>query len=141
VLVVPQRLKFGVYLPEELANELSECMKVLGVTSKSRIIQEALRLFINENRWRLGGSAVGTIGVIYDHTVPDVDESLTDIQHDYLDIVVSTIHVHLDKRRCMLNIIVKGNVERIKELLSKLINVRGVLFARPLLLKVESESK
>ncbi len=141
MLVVPQRLKFGVYLPEELANELNECMKVLGVSSKSRLIQEALRLFINENRWRLGGKAVGTIGVIYDHTVPDVDEVLTDIQHDYLDIVISTIHVHLDKRRCMLNILVKGNVDRIKELLSKLINVRGVLFARPLLLNVESEAK
>ena len=129
--------KFGIYLPPDLARDLEVCMRVLGIESKSKFIQEALRSFINENRWRLGGRVIGIIGVIYDHEVGSVDEELTDIQHEYLDIIASTIHVHIDKRRCMLGIMVKGDVSKVKELLSKIMNIRGVLHAKPLLLSVE----
>lgn len=116
-------------------------MKVLGIESKSRFVQEALRSFINENRWRLGGRVIGIIGVIYDHEVGDVDKELTDIQHDYLDIIASTVHVHVDKRRCMLGIMVNGDVSKVKELLSRIVNTRGVLHAKPLLLSVEESHK
>ncbi|RLG88048.1 MAG: CopG family transcriptional regulator [Thermoprotei archaeon] len=130
-------MKFGVYIPEDLALELEKCMKVLGIKRKSRLIQEALKLFINEHKWRLGGEALGVIGVIYDHTVSNIDSKLTDIQHDFLDIILGTLHIHLDKRRCMLAIVVRGNTDRLKELLGNLINLRGVIFTRQLLLSVE----
>lgn len=130
-------VKFGVYLPEDLARELEDCMNIIGIRNKSKIIQEALRLFIVEHRWKTVGIASGVIGVIYDHEVKGVDEILTDIQHDYLDIIVTSIHVHLDKRRCMLAIIVKGDTKRIRELLNNIMGVKGVLVTRPMLLEVK----
>lgn len=130
-------VKFGVYLPEDLARELEECMDIIGIKSKSKIIQEALRLFIIEHRWKAAGKASGIIGIIYDHEVKGVDELLTDIQHDYLDVIITTMHVHLDKRKCMLAIIVKGDTNKIKELLSNIMKIKGVLVARPMLLEIK----
>ena len=127
--------KFGIYVPDELLRDLELCMKTTGIKSKSRLIQEALRLFITEHRWRLAGRAVGIIGVVYNHEVSRVDEELTDLQHEFLDIVVSTVHVHLDKEKCMLAIIVNGDTDRIKKLLNEIMSLRGVLIARPLLLE------
>lgn len=129
------KTKFGVYIPDRLVKDLELCMKTAGIKSKSKLIQEALRLFIAEHRWRLVGRVVGIIGVIYNHSIGHVDERLTDLQHEFLDIVVSTIHVHLDKERCMLAIIVRGDTERIKNLLNNVMRLRGVLIARPLLLE------
>jgi len=129
-------VKFGVYLPEDLARELEECMELTGIRSKSRIIQEALRLFIIEHKWKSVGRVSGIIGIVYDHTISGVDELLTDIQHDYLDIIVSTIHVHLDKHRCMLAIIVRGDTGRIKKFINEIMGVRGVLITRSMLLGV-----
>lgn len=128
-------VKFGIYLPEDLARELDECMKITGIRKRSKIIQEALRLFIVEHRWKTVGKASGVIGVVYNHEVRGVDEALTDIQHEYLDIIVSTVHVHLDKEKCMLAIIVRGDTGRIKELLSNIMNIKGVLITRPMLLE------
>ncbi|ABN69120.1 putative transcriptional regulator, CopG family [Staphylothermus marinus F1] len=128
-------VKFGIYLPEDLARELGECMKITGIRKRSKIIQEALRLFIVEHRWKTVGKASGVIGVVYNHEVRGVDEALTDIQHEYLDIIVSTVHVHLDKEKCMLAIIVRGDTGRIKELLSNIMNIKGVLITRPMLLE------
>jgi len=60
--------KFGVYLTDELYEKLQEYMDKLGVRSKSKLLQEALRLFIVEHQWKLGGNVVGLIGIVYDHS-------------------------------------------------------------------------
>ena len=129
--------KFGVYLTDELYEKLQEYMDKLGVRSKSKLLQEALRLFIVEHQWKLGGNVVGLIGIVYDHEYPDVDNRLTDVQHRYISLIVSTVHIHLDKRKCMLAIIVRGDAERIRKLLNDLMNIRGVLLTRQILLPVE----
>ena len=129
--------KFGVYLTDELYEKLQEYVNKLGVRSKSKLLQEALRLFIVEHQWKLGGNVVGLIGIVYDHEYPDVDNRLTDVQHRYISLIVSTVHVHLDKRKCMLAIIVRGDAEKIRKLLNDLMNIRGVLLTRQILLPVE----
>ena len=129
--------KFGVYLTDELYEKLQEYMDKLGIRSKSKLLQEALRLFIVEHQWKLGGNVVGLIGIVYDHEYPDVDNRLTDVQHRYISLIVSTVHIHLDKRKCMLAIIVRGDAEKIRKLLNDLMNIRGVLLTRQILLPVE----
>ncbi len=131
------RGKFGIYVPESLAQELENCMKALGIKSKSALVREALKLFINEHKWKTAENAVGIIGVIYDHSRKGADEELTDVQHEFLDLIVSTLHVHLDEDHCMLAIVVRGRTEEIKELLGRLVNIRGVSIARTMLLAVE----
>ncbi len=132
-----EKKRFGVYVPGDLAKDLEACMKTLGLKSKSKLVQEALRLFINEHKWKLRGKAVGIVGVVYDHEAQDVDEKLTDIQHEYLDVIVSSVHVHLDERRCMLAIIVRGSTRKIRELLNEIMKINGVLAIRQLLLAAE----
>jgi len=129
--------KFGVYLTDELYEKLQEYMDKLSIRSKSKLLQDALRLFIVEHQWKLGGNVVGLIGIVYDHEYPDVDNRLTDVQHRYISLIVSTVHVHLDKHKCMLAIIVRGNTEKIRKLLNDLMNIRGVLLTRQILLPVE----
>ncbi|GAB6148729.1 CopG family ribbon-helix-helix protein [Stetteria hydrogenophila] len=127
-------VRFGVYIPPDLARELEEFMSKARVTSKSHIVQEALRLFLAENRWRLSGELVGAIGLIYNHEVGNADAELTDIQHHYLDVILGSFHVHLDEENCLLFIIVKGSSERIRRLLDEVRAVKAVKSARTLLL-------
>jgi len=131
------RQKFGIYIPKDLLDELEKVMSDTGIESRSKLVQEALRMFLVEQRWKLAGKATGVIGLIYDHSVGNVDERLTDIQHKYLDIVVAALHIHLDLLRCMLLIVVRGDTARIKNLYSELMRVDGVLLIRPLLLSAE----
>jgi len=129
--------RFGIYLPKDLLEELEKIMSDTNIKSKSRLVQEALRMFVVEQRWRLAGRAAGVLGLVYDHTVHEVDEKVTDIQHKYLDIVVAALHVHLDPVRCMLLIVVRGDTTRIKDLYRELMGIDGVLLVRPLLLATD----
>ncbi len=125
--------KFGVYLSPDLVGRLEQLAHSLG-TSKSRIVQEALRLYIVESEWSVAREVAGSINVLYDHEERGVDEKLTDIQHKYLDVVVSAMHVHLDEKRCMLVVAVRGESSKVKSLIDEVRGLRGVLLVRPVLL-------
>ncbi|ADM27075.1 transcriptional regulator NikR, CopG family [Ignisphaera aggregans DSM 17230] len=130
-------IKFGVYIPEDIAMELEDIMKSMGIDNKSKVIQEALRVFVLENKWYFTKSVAGSIAILYNHDVDEVDEKLTDIQHEYIDIIKASMHVHLDEKKCMLLIAVKGESSKIKELIGKLHTIRGVLLIRHVLLSLE----
>ncbi|MCC6016092.1 MAG: CopG family ribbon-helix-helix protein [Desulfurococcaceae archaeon] len=127
---VSKPLRVGVYIPKDLAEKLLEIMKDMGIDTLSRIVQESIRLFIAEHSWRIGGEVVGAIGVLYDHEVGNVDEELTDIQHRFLSIVISSMHVHLDERNCLLMIIVRGSSDTIKKFVSSIEKIKGVKLVR-----------
>jgi len=59
------------------------------------------------------------MSLIYEHDVYGLSEKLTDIQHHYHDVIISTLHVHLDEKNCMEVILVRGKVEKLKNSIMK----------------------
>ncbi len=129
--------KFGVYIPEELMHDLKSCMKALGIDNKSLVIREALRLFITEHRWEFGGLIIGAVGILYDHEVNEIDVQLTDIQHEYLSEIISALHIHVDRRNCLLILTLRGDSRRVKDLLTRIIKLRGIKLVRSMLMTPE----
>ena len=70
--------------------------------------------------------AMGVVTLVYDHHVGRVAERLTEIQHRHLDAVVTTTHVHLDARRCLEVILLRGRTEMVRKLADDLISAKGV---------------
>src|SRR4051812_15394905 len=70
--------------------------------------------------------AMGVVTLIYDHHAGHVAERLTDLQHHHLNRVVTTTHVHLDARRCLEVILLRGSAPLIRELADGLIGIKGV---------------
>jgi len=124
--------RFGIYLSEELCTELDRLLREVEPRARSRIVQEALRLYIAESQWKkVSGYVVGSINVLYDHEVKGVDARLTDTQHEYADVIVSTLHIHLDPRTCLLVIAIRGPSGRVYEFVENLKSIDGVLMVRP----------
>ncbi len=76
-----------------------------------------MRDFIVRHEWEAGDQEVaGTITMLYNHDEADVVKELLDLQHDYLNEIISSIHVHMDEHNCLEVVIVKGKAKRIKEI-------------------------
>ncbi len=119
-------VRFGVSVPADLLREFDETISQIGM-KRSKAIRLAMRNFLADRNWQCKeGNVVGTINIIYNHETRGIDEYLTEIQHEYLDIVLSNTHIHLDKEHCILIIIVKGSAKRVKELLDKVSSKKGV---------------
>ena len=88
---------------------------------------DAIRSYIENYNWSEGKKAgIGTIAVLYDHTIKGVTEKIVAVQHSVHSLISSNTHLHLDGKNCLEIIIVKANSKQINELASKLQSLRGV---------------
>ena len=72
------------------------------------------------------GQGAGTLTLVYDHHKNDLARRLTQMQHDEHDIIIATLHVHLDHHNCLEVLILKGEAARVRALADKLISCKGV---------------
>jgi len=118
--------RFGVSVPPDLLEKFDETIARMGY-DRSKAIQIAMRNFLTDYRWEYEeGVVAGTLTIIYDHEAKGLEESLTDIQHAYRNIINSAMHVHLDEQNCLSVIAVKGEVKMIQNLAKELMSRRGV---------------
>lgn len=81
--------------------------------------------------------AMGVLTLIYDHHAGRVAERLTELQHEHLDRVVTTTHVHLDAHRCLEVILLRGTASQVRDLADGLIGTKGVETGRLVLASAE----
>ncbi|MGD0689345.1 MAG: nickel-responsive transcriptional regulator NikR [Candidatus Bathyarchaeia archaeon] len=125
-MVRVERISFST--PPALLEQFDDSLRTLGYKDRSTALQIAMRNFITEYSWRkeAGTPGAGTILLTYNHESHGLQEALTDIQHQFRDIVNSTTHIHLDETRCLEIISVKGRMERIQALAKNIMKTRGV---------------
>jgi len=120
-------VRFGVSVPEELLEKFDKIIEEKGYVNRSEAIRDLMRDFIIRNEWEIGDTEVaGTITMLYNHDEADVVKELLDLQHEYLEEIVSSIHVHMDEHNCLEVVIVKGKASRIKEIADRLLSLKGV---------------
>jgi CopG family nickel-responsive transcriptional regulator len=95
--------------------------------NRSEAVRGLMRAaLIEETIARDDSEAMGVVTLIYDHHLSRIARRLTDLQHHHLDQVVTTTHVHLDERRCLEVILLRGPAREIRDLADDLIGTKGV---------------
>jgi len=119
--------RFSVSLPPSLLKQLDQMTREKSYDNRSLAIADMIRAHLVEHRQSFGEDEIaGTITLVYDHHKMHVQETLTDIQHDHHDLIVSALHVHLDHHNCLEVLVVRGKAARIKKIADELIAAKGV---------------
>lgn len=119
--------RLSISLPPSLLEQLDEMVAAKGYTNRSLAIADMIRAQLVEHRQKFGQDEIaGTITLVYDHHKQHVQETLTDLQHDHHDLIISTLHVHLDHHNCLEVLVVRGKAARIKKIADELIAAKGV---------------
>ena len=117
--------RFGVSLDEELLEPFDALCAVKGYSNRSEAIRDLIRKALVAEEWQQAdGQGAGTL--VYDHHKNDLARRLTQMQHDEHDIIIATLHVHLDHHNCLEVLILKGEAARVRALADKLISCKGV---------------
>lgn len=120
--------RFSIAVPEDLLRAFDDQIKRRGDNAnRSEAIRDLIRASLVEDAQRTpGAQVIGSLTMIYDHHAGDLTRRLDEVQHDYTDEIVSTMHVHLDHHNCLEILALKGRGERVYELADKLLGLRGV---------------
>ena len=120
-------VRFSISLPASLASQLDRMVAEKGYDNRSLAVADMIRGQLVEHRQQFGDKEIaGTITLLYDHHRQHVQAALTDIQHDHHDVIIATLHVHLDHHNCLEILAVRGKAAIIKRIADELIAAKGV---------------
>jgi len=120
-------IRFTVSVPQTLAKQLDRMTREKGYDNRSLAVADMIRDQLVEHHQNYGNRDIaGTITLVYDHHKQHVQAALTDIQHDHHDVIISTLHVHLDHDNCLEVLAVRGRAGTIKKIADELIAAKGV---------------
>lgn len=97
-----------------------------GFPTRSEAMKSLMRQALIEQEWRKGADVAGTISIVYDHHKRGTMEKLTDVQHDFGDLIVCAQHVHLDHYNCMEVLVLRGKAEQARKLLTQIKAIKGI---------------
>ena len=122
--------RFGVSIDQSLLGSFDRLIGQKGYQNRSEAIRDLIRDSLVQEEWESGQETVGTIAIVYDHHTRELSRILTDLQHNFFQFIISTIHVHLDAHHCMEVLIVKGKSDDLKKISDRLIGIKGVKHGR-----------
>ncbi|UMZ75126.1 nickel-responsive transcriptional regulator NikR [Natranaerofaba carboxydovora] len=119
--------RFGISIPETLLVEFDKVINRKGYPNRSEAIRDLIREHLIEKEWTDDREEVaGTVTLVYDHHVKGLTNHLVALQHDYHDMILSTMHIHLDHDNCLEVLVVKGKAKRAQEMVEQMTTVKGV---------------
>jgi len=102
--------RFTISLSENLATEFDELIRNKGYQNRSEAVRDMLRDLLKSDRLERQEApyCVAALSYVYNHHARDLAERLTNLQHQHHDLVLSTMHVHLDHDNCLETWMLRG---------------------------------
>ena len=126
-----------------LDNQLSEQFDVFiharGYTNRSEAMRDLIREQLESARLEKGskGNCVATLSYIYNHHENDLANRIASVQHDHHDLILSSMHVHMDHDNCLEVVILRGTIHTVKNFANHVTATRGVRHGKLHMVPVE----
>ncbi len=118
--------RFGVSIEKRLLDEFDKLIKQRDYSNRSEAFRDLIRQELVKEEWSEGMEIVGAITLVYDHHKRELINKLTNIQHDFQSVIISTQHIHLDHDNCLEIIAAKGDPKKVIMLADMLKSAKGV---------------
>ncbi len=121
-------VRFGVSLEKELLDKFDILIKEKKYPNRSEAIRDLIRENLVKREWVEGKEVAGAITLVFNHHRRELMNTLTDIQHDFHQLIISSQHIHLDHDNCLEIIVVRGKPIEVRDLADKLRATKGVKY-------------
>ncbi|RUM40275.1 MAG: nickel-responsive transcriptional regulator NikR [Desulfobulbus sp.] len=118
--------RFSISLEEDLLAGFDDYLVRHGYSNRSEAVRDLIRKVLIKDEWADDSEVVGVVTMVYDHHKSQLQERITELQHDFYELITSTTHIHMDHHNCLEVTIVKGKASQVQELAGRLIALRGV---------------
>ena len=122
------KTRFGVCLDEELLDLFDEYIKKQNLPNRSEAIAHIMRKELDRTEWRQqkkDSKGLAVISICFDHHKRNLNSALISVQHDFLDIIRCSQHLHVDHDTCSEVILCLGTKSRINKFYQALSKIKG----------------
>lgn len=119
--------RFGVSIDTALIKKFDKFISRAGYGTRSEALRDLIRArLVEESTHDANAQAIGVLSLVYDHHKRELEDHLTDLQHDEHEHIIATTHVHLDHHNCLEVILLRGSVQKIRDIGTALASFKGV---------------
>ena len=120
--------RFTISLDDALALEFDAQIAANGYSNRSEAVRDLIRSQIDVASLEPTASlwCAATVNYVYDHHDKTVVERVLSLQHEHHDLVVTSLHTHLDHHDCLETVVMRGPTKAVREFSHMLIALRGV---------------
>lgn len=120
--------RFTISLDDALAARFDELIAAKGYNNRSEAVRDLIRGRIDDNHLQTPQAAwcVATLNYVYDHHDKTVVERVLSLQHEHHDLVITSLHTHLDHHDCLETVVMRGPAKAVHGFSQMVIALRGV---------------
>ena len=118
--------RISITIDPDLLAGLDEHIAAAGHANRSEAIRDLIRGHLAQTVSD-DTPVAGSLTVVFDHRQRALAEKLIDAAHDHHDLVLSTLHVHLDHDTCMEISALQGTRRQLQHYAEHVMGMRGVL--------------
>lgn len=120
--------RVSISLDDGLLDEFDSFIRRKGYENRSEAIRDLLRQRLEADREEKGDAkyAIGCLSYVYNHHQRELARRLTETQHSHHDLMLSTLHVHLDHENCLEVVLLRGSTPSVRQFSEATIAETGV---------------
>ncbi len=121
-------MRISMSLTENLLNDLDGMVEERSSASRSAVISDMIHQHTVEHKSQNRDAIMaGTITLLYNNSVTGLQKRLSNIQFQFIDEVISSLHVHLMHNQTMEVILIQGPAGKLHAICDTLMSQRGVI--------------
>jgi CopG family nickel-responsive transcriptional regulator len=133
-------VRFSVSVEDDLLEKFDRFCDEEQFATRSEAVRQLIRDRLTKRAWESDTRQVsGTLTLVYDHHRPQLRDRLMEVQHDNTDLIISSVHAHLDHDVCLEVIILRGPAGRLQHIASQLRGIKGIFKGELVMANAESE--
>jgi CopG family transcriptional regulator, nickel-responsive regulator len=120
-------IRKGIAFNKEELNEFDKIIKQKGYKNRSQALRNLIRSeIIKKQKEDPKKIMMGTLTILYNHHNHNVQHNLTHVQHNHPNLIISSLHVHVNEHDCLEILVLKGVVSKIQQFSENILATNGV---------------
>lgn len=121
--------RFSISTEDNLLQSFDQLITRQGYSNRSEAFRDLMRDALIKSKIEDSpqtGEVLGTLTLVYDHHASELSDKMNNLQHQYFNLIVSVLHVHVNHDDCMEVIVLRGEVGQVRSVSESLLTLRGV---------------
>lgn len=121
-------IRFGVSIEQDLLENYDRLIAERGYATRSEALRDLIREALIQQKIEMNSEthALGSLTLVYDHHASNLLQEMAQIQHNFHELILSVMHLHVNHNDCLEVIALRGVVAEIVALANGLLSLKGI---------------
>ncbi|UYF80666.1 CopG family ribbon-helix-helix protein [Acinetobacter ursingii] len=127
MLTKPKLTRISITVPENTVEALDQKIVEEHYKSRSQAIVDMINRHLIHQYTTENSVMVGTLTLLYRRDAGNIRVQLSDLQQQFLEQVISSLHIQLDDQKILEVILLQGKSNTLKQISQQFIALKGVI--------------